>query len=186
MLTGSASLSGILAGSLLGRALAGTLQRTSPQPKLTFDSTGSLNFFFNKPLNSISPSRLFVKVKGIFLSDGLLFTLDTTDILIYVSDLSRLNIKVKSGSSFTALNSPIALNGKVTFSLEIVDRSLTLKVQDKSLTKTLPEPLTMSSVRNFYLSGAPNVSDLGLNALKAQYDYVWVNDKVYTKQDLVS
>ncbi len=181
MLPGIASLSGVLSGSVLG-SLAGASQRGSPRPEPTFDSTGGLNFFFHQPLSNHTPG-LFVKVKGIYLSDGLLFTLDNNDILIYISDLSRLNIKVKSGSNITALNSPLALNEKVTFSLEIVGRKLTFKIGEKSLAKTLPAPLNLSTVRKFYLSGAPNVADLGFTALKAKYDYAWVNDKVYTKQD---
>ncbi len=181
MITGS--LSGILSGSALG-ALAGNLQRPSTEPRSTFDSSGNPNFFFTRPVSNRSPSKLFVKVRGTYLSDGLLFILDNNAILIYISDLSKLNIRVKSGDSFTELNSPITLNEKVTFTLEIVSQALTLKVQDKSLTKTLLEPLDLSVVRKFYLSGAPNIARLGFTALKAQYDFVWVNDKVFTKQDL--
>ena len=118
-------LSGILPGSLLGTLTRTTLQRTLSIPQLTFDGTGSLNYFFNQPLISISPSSLFIKVKGIFLSDGLLFTLDNHDVLIYISDLSKLNIKIKSGSNFTA---PITLGKKITFSLEIFNQELTFKV----------------------------------------------------------
>lgn len=177
-------LSAILPGALLG-AYTGSFSR-SPSPVIspTFDSTGSLNFFFQQPL-SVTSSRFFIKVKGTFLSDGLLFTLDNNKILIYISDLSRLNIKVKNvGLRDLTLNSPIAIGRLTTFSLDIVDKQLTLKVGDQSLTKVLPLHIDMSSVNKFYLSGSPDVTTLGLLALKARYNYVWIDTKVYTCRNI--
>lgn len=183
MLLGSSILTGTLFGAYAGSSMRSS---TVHEEKVTFESPGSSNFFFKRPLVVTSPQRLFLKVQGVFYSDGLLFTLDNHAVLVYISDLSRLNIKVGAGSGpSVTLNSPITLEERITFSLDIEDQTMTLKVEggaegaSASLTKVLPQPFNISTVKDIYLSGAPDVIELGMGALKARYDYVWVGTEVY-------